>query len=76
MLENDANARLFRPDLDNPTIEDGETTMQSFHILPTPWIYAEDVANAAAWLASDEARFITGTSLMVDAGFSAKYGFF
>ena len=27
-----------------------------------------DVANAVAWLASDEARYITGTVLPVDAG--------
>ena len=27
-----------------------------------------DVANAVAWLASDEARYITGTTQLVDAG--------
>jgi NAD(P)-dependent dehydrogenase (short-subunit alcohol dehydrogenase family) len=31
-----------------------------------------DVANAAAWLCSDEARYITGVQLPVDAGFTVK----
>jgi NAD(P)-dependent dehydrogenase (short-subunit alcohol dehydrogenase family) len=31
-----------------------------------------DTANAVLFLASDEARFITGTELIVDGGMSAK----
>jgi NAD(P)-dependent dehydrogenase (short-subunit alcohol dehydrogenase family) len=31
-----------------------------------------DTANAALFLASDEARFITGTELVVDGGMSAR----
>jgi NAD(P)-dependent dehydrogenase (short-subunit alcohol dehydrogenase family) len=31
-----------------------------------------DTANAALFLASDEARFITGTELIVDGGMSAR----
>lgn len=38
------------------------------HTLPVKLIEAEDVANAALWLASDEARYVTGLSLQVDAG--------
>lgn len=36
--------------------------------LPVEAVDAEDVANAVAWLASDEARYVTGTVLPVDAG--------
>lgn len=37
----------------------------------TPYIAeAEDIANAVAFLASDDARFITGITLPVDGGFS------
>jgi NAD(P)-dependent dehydrogenase (short-subunit alcohol dehydrogenase family) len=32
---------------------------------------SEDVANAALFLASDEATFITGENLMVDGGWMA-----
>lgn len=40
--------------------------------LPVQLIEAEDVANAAAWLVSDEARYVTGVSLPVDAGASVR----
>jgi NAD(P)-dependent dehydrogenase (short-subunit alcohol dehydrogenase family) len=33
---------------------------------------AEDMANAIAWLLSDEAAFVTGTCLSVDGGFTAR----
>ena len=33
---------------------------------------AEDVAQAALWLASDEAAYITGVALPVDGGFTAR----
>jgi NAD(P)-dependent dehydrogenase (short-subunit alcohol dehydrogenase family) len=36
--------------------------------LPVQAVEATDVANAVAWLASDDARYVTGTVLPVDAG--------
>lgn len=39
-----------------------------WNVLPTPWIEPRDVANAVLFLASDEARFITGVGLPLDAG--------
>ncbi|MEO7965175.1 MAG: SDR family oxidoreductase, partial [Gemmatimonadaceae bacterium] len=38
------------------------------NLLPVPWIEAEDVAHAVLYLASERARFVTGTSLVIDAG--------
>jgi NAD(P)-dependent dehydrogenase (short-subunit alcohol dehydrogenase family) len=35
-------------------------------------LQAEDIANAVAWLVSDQARYITGVTLPVDAGFLNK----
>jgi NAD(P)-dependent dehydrogenase (short-subunit alcohol dehydrogenase family) len=39
-------------------------------LLPVPWVEPIDISNAVLFLASDEARFITGTALVVDAGSS------
>jgi len=36
--------------------------------LPVPVVEPEDIANAVAWLVSDSARYVTGTTLPVDAG--------
>jgi NAD(P)-dependent dehydrogenase (short-subunit alcohol dehydrogenase family) len=38
------------------------------NLLPVPWIEPEDVAQAVLYLASDRARFVTGASLVLDAG--------
>jgi glucose 1-dehydrogenase len=35
----------------------------------------EDIARAAVWLASDEADYLTGTSLYVDGGMTLYPGF-
>ena len=40
--------------------------------LPVPMIEPEDVSNAIAWLVSDDARYVTGVTLSVDAGFTNK----
>lgn len=40
--------------------------------LPVQVLSPEDVANAVAWLVSDQARYITGITLPVDAGFLNK----
>jgi NAD(P)-dependent dehydrogenase (short-subunit alcohol dehydrogenase family) len=38
------------------------------NLLDVPWIDSEDVANAVVFLASDKARYVTGSSLILDAG--------
>ncbi|MUL80338.1 MULTISPECIES: mycofactocin-coupled SDR family oxidoreductase [unclassified Mycolicibacterium] len=40
--------------------------------LPVQVIQSEDVANAVAWLVSDQARYVTGVTLPVDAGIVNK----
>ena len=37
--------------------------------LPVGMVEAIDISNAIVWLASDEARYVTGITLSVDAGF-------
>jgi SDR family mycofactocin-dependent oxidoreductase len=38
------------------------------NLLPVPWIEPEDVAAAVVFLASDQARFVTGSQFVLDAG--------
>ncbi|HVS34629.1 MAG TPA: mycofactocin-coupled SDR family oxidoreductase [Gemmataceae bacterium] len=38
------------------------------NLLPVPWVEPEDVAAAVVFLASDKARFITGSQFVLDAG--------
>ena len=43
------------------------------HVLPIPRIPPSDIARAAVFLASPDARYISGTPMDVDAGFSASH---
>jgi SDR family mycofactocin-dependent oxidoreductase len=42
------------------------------NLLPVELVEAVDISNAVLWLSSDEARYVTGTCLPVDAGFLQK----
>ncbi len=49
-----------------------DTAIRSYHSLPVGLLEPEDIANAAAFLASDEAKHISGITLDVNAGLSGK----
>jgi SDR family mycofactocin-dependent oxidoreductase len=72
MVLNEPTYRLFRPDLVKPTLEDTIPVFRSLNLLDVPWVEAIDVSNAVAWLASDEARYVTGVALPIDAGASVR----
>jgi SDR family mycofactocin-dependent oxidoreductase len=42
------------------------------NLLPVPWIEPEDVANAVVYLASDRARYVTGSPFVIDAGLLSR----
>jgi SDR family mycofactocin-dependent oxidoreductase len=42
------------------------------NLLRVPMIAPEDVSDAVAWLVSDQAKYVTGVTLPVDAGFTAR----
>ena len=72
MIQNDGTYRLFRPDLEHPTREDFEGAAMGMNALPIAWVESVDISNALLFLASDEARYITGVPLPVDAGALVK----
>ena len=51
---------------------DDFTAANMTNLLPVELVEAVDISNAVLWLASDEARYVTGTCLPVDAGFLQK----
>jgi (+)-trans-carveol dehydrogenase len=70
MVLNEANYRLFRPDLDEPTAADLAAVAGTGNKLPVGLIEPEDVTNAVVYLLSDESRYVTGITLPIDAGLS------
>lgn len=68
MIHNDLVYGLFAPDLEAPTREQVAPRFQTLHAMPVSWVEPIDVSEAVLWLASDEARYVTGVTLSIDAG--------
>jgi (+)-trans-carveol dehydrogenase len=68
MIQNDVMYRLFVPDQAHPTREQFAAASRQTGLLPVDWIESIDVSKALLFLASDDARYITGVALPVDAG--------
>jgi (+)-trans-carveol dehydrogenase len=72
MIMNEPTWKIFSPDIADPTIDDFAPVSQQLNALPIPWVEPADISNALLFLASDEARYITGVTLPVDAGTAIK----
>jgi (+)-trans-carveol dehydrogenase len=72
MFMSDTVRALYNPAIENPTLDDHKNVAAQQSILPTPWLDPVDVSNAIAFLTSDDARYITGVALPIDAGFVLK----
>jgi SDR family mycofactocin-dependent oxidoreductase len=65
MTMNEAMARIAAE-------ADGNTLAAMQNALPIEILQPEDIANSVAWLVSDEAKFVTGITLPLDAGFTVR----
>lgn len=72
LFMNEGTMKLFRPDLESPGPDDLAVAAQFMHVLPVGWVEAIDISNAVLFLASDEARYVTGLTMTVDAGSMLK----
>ena len=72
MVQNESVWGLFDPANPHPTRESAEAIFTTTNTLPVPWVEPIDISNAVLFLASDEARYITGVTLPVDAGLDAQ----
>jgi SDR family mycofactocin-dependent oxidoreductase len=76
MLQSEPMYKSFRRDLEHPTRADAEPAFYYMQAMKIPYIEPGDVSNAVLWLASDEARYVTGIQLRVDAGgYLKQHGF-
>jgi SDR family mycofactocin-dependent oxidoreductase len=73
LLHNDGLYGMFRPDLTNPTREDVEPAFTMFQAMPIPYVEPVDISNLVLFLATEEARYITGQQIRVDAGSLLKF---
>jgi SDR family mycofactocin-dependent oxidoreductase len=73
MLQSEPMYKSFRPDLEHPTQADAEPVFYVQQAMKVPWIEPVDISNAVLWLASDEARYVTGMQVRVDAGGYLKW---
>lgn len=68
MLHNDGMYKIFRPDKEAPTRADAEQAFPAMQAMPVPYISPQDVSNMVVFLASDAAKYVTGSQIRVDAG--------
>lgn len=73
MCHNPDTYALFRPDLEEPRAEDVAPTFATLNPMGVPWLEPRDITDAALFLASEEARHITGVCLDVAGGWNARH---
>lgn len=73
MLQSEPMYRSFRPDLEHPTRADAEPAFGVQQAMQIPYVEPEDISNTVLFLASDEARYVTGMQMRVDGGGYLKW---
>ena len=69
MMDNEAAHELMNPD--DPTIRGAIASMETLSPMGVAWVEPEDISDLVLFLASDEAKYITGAELKIDMGLTA-----
>ncbi|HPU38655.1 MAG TPA: mycofactocin-coupled SDR family oxidoreductase [Microthrixaceae bacterium] len=72
MIINDVFPKLVRMDLPDPGEAEAAEFLKEMQPMGNPWIHVDDVSNTILFLCSDDARYITGSSIAIDAGALTK----
>ncbi|NKQ55567.1 mycofactocin-coupled SDR family oxidoreductase [Amycolatopsis sp. K13G38] len=72
LFVNEYNIGRFLPGQPDATVEDLRQMAETLNLLPVPWIEPEAVSHAVLYLASDDAKYVTGVALPVDAGMTIQ----
>jgi SDR family mycofactocin-dependent oxidoreductase len=72
MFDTPAVRKLFSTGEEPLDDEDFESAASTINLLPVGWVQPEDVTSAVLWITSEEARYVTGVTLPVDAGCLTK----
>ena len=72
MIQNEAFWRLFLPEAEEILEQDVRDAYTAMNPIRIPWLQAHDISHSVLFLASDEAKFITGEVLPVALGWNAR----
>lgn len=72
MIQNEAFYKLFVPDAEHPTNEQFIEAATALNAIPIPYVEPQDISNTLVFLASEDARYITGETIHVAAGATAQ----
>lgn len=76
IVKNDYLRGVYNPEIENPTDSDvaNKVYQGNLHYIPdVPFIPVEDIAKAIVYLASDDARYVSGGTIDVGAGYAANH---
>lgn len=72
MLHNQFLQTMFTGGNPDATVQDMAFPAQAAHQLPAPWMEPEAIAHGVLYLACDDAKYVTGIALPVDAGMTTQ----
>jgi (+)-trans-carveol dehydrogenase len=69
ILLNEQTYGVSLPDRDDPNLSDFAAASLKLDAVPVPWVESIDASNLLVFLASEEARYITGAVIPIDTDF-------